>query len=264
VTSADQPKILVFGIPIDAEYRELARLWWGDVRTRIEHGPKDLTPGDLVRNEFVLALADQLRAEGVPRPLIEAWNRVGTPDAKKFAEKRRPGQPLGDLSSEAVLRQFEPLILSRLKHFRVAGNKDTKSAAQVGLLNALAEYDPAKDDSIGHFAKIYRHIDDAIKYEIRGKEIDIWHHRAQVSGDAQLYDDEGESYNQWEAVLADWTATIIDGAYDNQGRLRGSRLNGLYRAEYPIVISLPKVSIIIPRITVFATAWGPPLVGVKV
>jgi hypothetical protein len=137
-------QFLVFGIPIDAEYLELARLAWRDVKTWVQYGPKDLTPEDRARTEFVSLLADQLRREGVEHPLIEAWNRVGTPDAKEFAKKLQPGQPLGDLSSKAVLDQFKPLILSRLKHFGVAGDEDAKSAAQVGLLNALAEYDPAK------------------------------------------------------------------------------------------------------------------------
>jgi hypothetical protein len=253
--------ILVFGIPIDPEYRELARIAWRDVKTWVEHGPKELAPEDRARTELVQILADQLRRDGIPHPLREAWNRVGTPNAKKFAEKLEPGQPLGDLTQQAVLDQFKPLILSRLKHFRVAGNEDAKSAAQVGLLHALASYNPAEDVSVGYYAKIYRHIDDAIKYEIRGKESDAWY-RPKVSGDEhdeQLgYDEDGEGYSRWDtiakAVLPDRTATIIDGAYDDQGRLRANRLAGPYRSEYPIVFSFPKASIIIPRKTAFATA----------
>jgi hypothetical protein len=45
-------------------------------------------------------------------------------------------------------------------------------------------------------------------------------------------------------VLSDRTAAIIEGAYDDKGRLRVSRLAG----------PVPDVSIIIPRKTVFATA----------
>jgi hypothetical protein len=71
--------------------------------------------------------------------MIEAWNLVGTPDPSEFPKKLQPGQPLGDLTAEAILLRYKPLILSRLKHFRVAGDKDARAAAQLGLLNALAE-----------------------------------------------------------------------------------------------------------------------------
>src|SRR5262249_39268893 len=136
-------QFLVFGIPIDAEYRDIARLLSQELKIWIQYGPKDLTPADRARTELVNALADEFRQRGDSHPMIKAWNLVGTPDPKKFAEKLQPGQPLGDLTQQAVLDQFKPLILNRLKHFRVAGNEDAKAAAQLGLLNARANYDPA-------------------------------------------------------------------------------------------------------------------------
>jgi hypothetical protein len=48
-------RILVFGIPIDAGYQELFRLTWGDLRTWIEHGPKELLPHDRAHTEAVNA-----------------------------------------------------------------------------------------------------------------------------------------------------------------------------------------------------------------
>src|SRR5262249_49168271 len=111
------------------------------------------------------------RQRGVPRPLHVAWGLVGTPDPKEFPSKLQPGQPLGDLTPSAVLDKCKWLVLDRLKNFRVAGDKDCRAAAQLGLLNALAGYDPSIDVSVGLYAKIYRLIDDEIKRAIRGKRV---------------------------------------------------------------------------------------------
>jgi len=111
----------------------------------------------------------------------------------------------------------------------------------LALLNARAGYDPAEDVSVGLYAKAHFHIDDEIKRAIRGKESDAWYHKP-VSGDDELFDDEGESDGErWEviakAALSDRTVAIIEAAYDDLGRLQPKRLIGPYRADSPIVLS---------------------------
>jgi hypothetical protein len=224
----DDTQTLIFGIPIEPEYRDIAREAWRELRLSIQYGPKDLAPADRARTELVLFLADCFRRRGVPRPMAAAWNVIGTPDPKEFAGKLQPGQPLGDLAPSAVLDKFKPLVLDRLKHFRVAGDEDARAAAQLGLLNALAGYDPAVDVSVGLYAKVHFHIDDEIKRAIRGKASDAWYHKP-VSGDEELFDDEGESAGErWEvipkAALFKETACIIDNARDKQGRLQAGRI----------------------------------------
>jgi hypothetical protein len=59
-------QFLVFGIPIDAGYQDIARLLSRELKIWIEHGPKDLTPADRARTELVNALADELRQRGRP------------------------------------------------------------------------------------------------------------------------------------------------------------------------------------------------------
>jgi hypothetical protein len=127
-----------------------------------------------------------------------------------------------------VIDAFMPLVLSRLKYYGAAGNEDAKQAALVGLLTALRNYDPAVDASVGTFASLYRHIDDAIKYEIRGKEGDAWDQN-NVDGGQQLYDDEGEgSGDRWGVMptthLPDAIANGIDRALDAQNRLHRNRI----------------------------------------
>jgi hypothetical protein len=58
----DDLQSLVFGIPIEPEYRDIARQAWRDIRRSIQHGPKDLTPADRARTELVLFISDKLRA----------------------------------------------------------------------------------------------------------------------------------------------------------------------------------------------------------
>jgi hypothetical protein len=213
------PKLLLFGIPIDAGYREIARLWWGDVRTSIKHGHRDLTPQDRARTELVLALAERLRAEGVPRPFIEAWNRIGTPDPKIFPQKLKPGQPLGNLASEAIWRQFRPLVFSRLRHFGAVENKDAVQAAQLALLEARADYNPAIDGSVGTYATEYHLIDNAIKEVLYGKDADAYSARHErLSGDEVPYDNsyEGdqECKERWESVAKTLFPAWLDNAID--------------------------------------------------
>lgn len=255
----DDSQSLAFGIPVDPEYLDIAREAWRDLRLSIQYGPKDLIPADRARTELVQFLADTLRRRGVPHPMTVAWELVGIPDPKEFASKLLPGEPLGDLTPSTMLGKYRPLVLSRLKHFRVGADEDARRAAELGLLNAVAAYDPAEDVSVGLYAKAHFHIDNEIKRQIRGKASDPQNQPGTVSGDEEFLDDEGESIGErWDAlpklVLSDRTAAIIEGAYDDKGRLRVSRLAGPHHHEYPIVLSFPDVSIIIPRKTVFATA----------
>jgi hypothetical protein len=89
--------VLFFGIPIEEEeYREIVRALSADIRTWVRYGAKDLTPADNACTAMVNALADELREQGVPHPMVEAWKRIGTPDPKIFPQKLQPGQPLGE------------------------------------------------------------------------------------------------------------------------------------------------------------------------
>jgi hypothetical protein len=219
-------KSAAFGIPVDPEWLDVARKAWPEIRRSIKYGPTELTPADRGRTELVLFLADKLRRRGVARPLAVAWDLVGIPDPKEFANKLEPGQPLGDQIPKAILDKYAPLMWSRLKHFRVAQDEDARAAAQLGLLNAIAEYDPAVDVSVGLFAKAHFYIDDEIKRHIRGKESDAWYH-SRVSGDERLQDEDGKGGERWEtipkAVLSDQIVAIIESAYDDRGRLQANR-----------------------------------------
>jgi hypothetical protein len=229
VFEGDDSQSLVFGIPVDSEYRDIVREAWRDLRVWIHYGPKDLLPADRARTELVQFLADHLRRRGVPRPIHEAWKIVGTPDPKEFASKTQPGQPLGDLRAGVVLDQFAPLVRSRLRHFRVAHDEDAKSAAQLGLLNALSKYDPAEDVSVGLFAKAHRLIDDEIKRTIRGKASDAWY-QPQVSGDENPLNEESESSgDRWDTipklVMPDEVVyAMTHHARDKCGRIQPSRI----------------------------------------
>jgi hypothetical protein len=141
-----------FGIPVHEDWVEIVRQAYGDIRLAIKHGSKDLTTEWNARNEVVLIVADKLREQGVPEPIRTAWELVGYP-TEQFHDKLRPGQPLGDLSGDAVLKAFKPLILNRLKEHGVSDNKDAEQAAVVGLLNARADYDPGIDGSVGWYAR---------------------------------------------------------------------------------------------------------------
>jgi hypothetical protein len=214
-----------FGIPVDPEWLDVAREAWREIRLSIKYGPTELTAAWKARNELVLYVADKLREKGVARPIAVAWELVGDPDPKSFATKQQPGQPLGDLTANAVLEKFAPLIWSRLKRFRVAGDKDAQAGAKLGLLTALANYDPAVDVSVGIYAKAYRLIDDEIKKTIRDR---AGEYPPQVSGDESLECDDGKTGERWEtiakAVLSDETANIIESAHDAQGRRRTNRI----------------------------------------
>jgi hypothetical protein len=227
----DESQALAFGIPVDAEYLDIARQAWRDLRLWVQYGPKDLTPANRARNELVQFISDHLRKQGAPRPIATAWELVGEP-GEEFDTKIEPGQPLGDLTPAAVLAKFRPLILSRLKHFGATGDEDAQSAAQVGLLNALAEYDPAIDASVGWYAKAYFHIDNEIKNVIHGKESDAWYRR-KVSGDEVFENKDGddsgeESGDRWgvmpTTLLPDDVAEAIEVAHDDSGRLHRSRI----------------------------------------
>jgi hypothetical protein len=223
---------LVFGIPIDGEYKELARIAWRDIKTWIEHGPKDLTPADRARTEVAQVVADGLRREGVSRPMAVAWELVGTPDPIKFYRKLKPGQPLGDLSQQAVLDAYTPLILSRLKYYGAAGNADAESAVKVELLTARLEYNPAVDASFGTFVAL--RIDAAIKYELYGAEGDAWSPDnadgdGEVTAPGKESDDAGESDGTlWGVIpttyVPDQIADGIDRAHDDSNRLHHSRI----------------------------------------
>jgi hypothetical protein len=225
----DEAQTLAFGIPVDPEWQITARQAWARIRLAAIYGPSSLAAHDRARTELVSILHEKLRACGVPRPMAAAWGLVGNADPETFAGKLQPGQPLGDLTPDAVLGQYAPLVLSRLKHFGVAGNKDAKSAARLGLLEALAAYNPAMDASVGTFAVDYRLIDNAIKRAIRNKDSDALDRPGWVSGDQKFEDDEGESTGErWDVtpklLLSDETAEAIDKAHDKQQRLRAKRI----------------------------------------
>jgi hypothetical protein len=223
----DLQDVRAFGIPVNPEWLEDARLAWPYLRLATRYGPKNLSAHDRARTELVLFLSELLRASGVPHAMAAAWNLVGDADPEAVARKLRPGQPLGDLRPDVVLGEFAPLVRSRLKHFGVASDPDAQSAARLGLLEALAAYNPAIDSSVGTFAKLYRHIDEAIRRRTR-KHNDALDRPGEVSGEAPIYR-EGERIGEiWDVtpklVLSFATVLAIEGAHDQIGRFRSRRL----------------------------------------
>jgi hypothetical protein len=158
---------------------------------------------------------------------------VGPVDLEAIKPKQGIGQPLGDLSPEAVLKAFQPLLWSRLKHYRVARIPECEQAAALGLLEALRIYPPALDVSVGYHATIIRAIDNAIKAEIRNKDTDALGRPGQVDLDASVRgqgsdfkDENGRDLCPYEFVPAehqrfsDAIVHELEGALDKLGRWR--------------------------------------------
>jgi hypothetical protein len=240
----DARRSSAFNIPIhNKDWVEVARQAYKEALLAIQYGSKKLPIQENVRIELRLAIANELKKRGHEHPWATAWDLVGEAEAEAFAIKLGIGQPLGDLTPQAVIDHFKPLIWSRLAHFGVAADKDCLQAAQLGLLNARASYSRAIDASVGTYAKLHYLIDKEIKAAIRGQDSekrDVFN-EPQVSGDEIPYDNsyEGdeETGERWEmiakTVLPDGAppylccvskypqiAAAIETAFDSLGRLR--------------------------------------------
>jgi DNA-directed RNA polymerase specialized sigma subunit len=221
-----------YTVPIQPEWVEIARQAWPQIRLALKTENKNLAPEWRARGEIVLFIADKLRQRGVERPIEAAWKLIGFADAGAFDAKTKTGEPLGDLSPKPNLDKYAPLIWSRLKHFRVAGDEDCQQAAQLGLLNALADYNPAIDGSVGTFAELYFYIDKEIKAAMRGKDADAWAHDKVSGGEIpndDSYEGDGETNERWEAIakaaFSDDLVHAIEAAHDDRGRFHVGRLS---------------------------------------
>jgi hypothetical protein len=178
-------RILVFAIPIHKDWADIARQPLKEILLSLEHGTKKLPAEWLARGEMVLRLADELKRQGVEHPTKAAWELIGYANPREFAAKRRAGEPLGDLSNEALRKHFRALVNSRVRSCGGAGKKDAEQAGWLGLFKAREEYKRASDVGIGIFAKKFYLIDQEIKRALYGKKTEIPESKL-VEGDAEL------------------------------------------------------------------------------